>query len=92
MHDATSKMEGMYHVNKTMCHEEGIHCVNGSLGHMGMERKDMAMQRRINQTMNMGACMHVSHACEKVMGPRARACERGLSPHAKRTKVNPNGP
>ena len=43
MHDAASKMEGMYHVNKTMCHEEGIHCVNRGLGHMGMEEKNMAM-------------------------------------------------
>ena len=56
MHDATSKMEGMYHVNKTMCHEEGIHYVNRGLGHMGMEEKDMAMQRRTNQTKTMGMC------------------------------------
>ena len=43
MHDATSRMEGMHHVNRTMCHEEGINCVNGGLGHMGIGKKDMAM-------------------------------------------------
>ena len=49
MHDATSKMEGMYHVNKTMCHEEGIHCVNRGLGHMSMEKENMiACMRTIN--------------------------------------------
>ena len=56
MHEATSKREGMCHVNKTMCHEEGTHCVYGGLVHMGMEEKDMAMQRRTNQTKTMGMC------------------------------------
>ena len=50
--------KGMDHVSKNRCHEKEIHYGNGGLGHMGMEKKDMAMQRRTNQTRTMGACVH----------------------------------
>ena len=71
MHDATSKMEGMYHVNKTMCHEEGIHCVNRGLGHISMEKENMAMHEgpikgEYYRYECMGACMktiNVSKGC-----------------------------
>ena len=65
MHDATSRKKGMDHVSKTRCHEKEIHCVNGGLGHMGMQEMDMAMPRRTNQTRTMGACVHEKHACEQ---------------------------
>ena len=62
MPNATSRMEGMHHVNRTMCHEEGIHCVNGGLGHMGMEEKDMAMHEGPINDQRPCACVHGRHA------------------------------
>ena len=55
MHDATSRKKGMDHVSKTRCHEKEIHCVNGGLGHMGMQEKSMAMPRKTNQMSTMDA-------------------------------------
>ena len=56
----------MDHVSKTRCHEKEIHCVNGGLGHMGMEEKDMAMQRRTNQTWET-MCMCAWKPCMKTI-------------------------
>ena len=69
MHDATSRMERMYHVNKTMCHEEGIHCVNKGLGHMSMEKENMAMHEGPVKGEYygygcMGACMKALHGAK----------------------------
>ena len=52
----------MDYVSKTRCHVKEIHCVNGGLGHMGMQEKGMAMPRKNNQIRTMGACVHEGHA------------------------------
>ena len=78
MHDATSKMEGMYHVNKTMCHEEGIHYVNRGFGHMGKEEKDMAMHGGPINNQRPCACVHEGMHEGNHQKPRGTPCEQGL--------------
>ena len=64
MHDATSKIEGMCHVNKAI--NQGLHYMYQGLSHMGMEARSMAMhdgpiKDEDNVYVCMWACMRATN-------------------------------
>ena len=92
MHDATSRMESMHHVNRTMCHEEDIHCVNRGLGHMGMEEKDMAMHEGPINDQILCACVHVGIHEGNHQSQRLDHMNKGYSPYTRRRKSSKEAP